>query len=57
MKKTHLVIDLHYTEDEGQSCFAGTQKECNEFAATQSPYFMYTVVPMLQNELEAYNGK
>ena len=52
--KTHEVLDLHYHPDEGQGCFAGTLQECEEFAATQTPHFMYKVVPMLKEEIEAY---
>jgi len=52
MKKTHEVLDLHYTQDEGQGCFDGTKQECDDFAATQSPHFMYKVVPMTKQEIE-----
>jgi len=52
MKKTHEVLDLHYHEDEGQGCFDGTREECEEFAATQSPSFMYKVVAMTKQEIE-----
>jgi hypothetical protein len=52
MEKTHKVLDLHYHEDEGQECFDGTQQECEEFASTQSPSFMYKVVPMTKEEKE-----
>lgn len=54
IKKTHLVLDLHYTHDEGQDCFDGTRQECEDFAATQSPHFMYQVVPMTKEEIEAH---
>lgn len=53
--KTHLVLDLQYTEDEGQSCFAGTMQECYTFSETQSPQFMYKVVPMTKYEMDVYN--
>lgn len=52
--KTHLVLDLHYTEDEGQDVFVGTHSECEDFASEQSPYFMYKVVPMSQEEIINY---
>ena len=52
--KTHQVLDLHYHEDEGQGCFDGTQQECVEFAATQTPHFMYKVVPMTKEEIETH---
>ena len=53
--KTHRVLDLHYSSDEGQSCFVGTQQECEEFATEQSPHFMYKVVPMTKEEIESYH--
>ena len=49
--KTHEVLDLHYHEDEGQGCFDGTRQECEDFAATQSPSFMYKVVPMTKEDV------
>lgn len=54
-KKTHQVLDLHYHADEGQGCFVGTEIECQEFAATQTPYFMYKVVPLTKEEIEIVN--
>lgn len=50
--KTHVVLDLHYHEDEGQECFDGTKQECEDFVATQSPKFMYKVVPMTEEEIK-----
>jgi hypothetical protein len=50
--KTHQVLDLHYTPDEGQGCFTGTKMQCEEFASSQSPSFMYKVVPMTKEEIE-----
>ena len=52
--KTHKVLDLHYHEDEGQDCFCGTKKECEDFASTQTSTFMYKVVPMTKEEIETY---
>lgn len=52
--KTHQVLDLHYHENEGQGCFDGTQKECEDFAAKQTPHFMYKVVPMSKEEIESH---
>lgn len=49
--KTHVVLDLHYTIDEGQGCFDGTLQECDDYVSTQSPYFTYKVVPMLKEEI------
>lgn len=50
--KTHKVIDMVYTEEEGNSVFAGTLKECQEWASQQG--FGYQVVPMTKEEIEAY---
>jgi hypothetical protein len=54
-RKTHLVIDLVYHEDEGNSVFAGTLQECNDWVATQSDSFTYQVVPMTIQELKIHN--
>ena len=29
--KTHKVLNLIYTEEEGQECFSGTYQECLDF--------------------------
>jgi hypothetical protein len=52
--KTHKVLDLHYHPEEGQGCFDGTLQECEEWAATQSPQFMYKVVPMTTDEIRLH---
>ena len=52
--KTHVVLDLHYLPQEGQECFVGTRKECEDFVEKQSPYYMYKVVPMTKEEIEQY---
>ena len=52
--KTHQVLDLHYRPDEGQGCFVGTREQCEDFAARQSPAFMYHVVPLTGQEIDAY---
>jgi len=54
IKKTHEVLDLHFHPDEGQGCFDGTREECENFAATQSPHFMYKVVTMTQEEIDSH---
>lgn len=55
-RKTHLVLDLVYTPDEGQDCFAGTEQECNDYVAEQkNDYFMYQVVLMTEQELKEHN--
>lgn len=50
--KTHEVLDLHLLPNEGQGCFDGSYEECVEYAATQTPYFMYKVVPMTSEMIE-----
>lgn len=54
MKKTHIVLDLTYHEDEGQQCFAGTHQECLDFISEQDTIGLQ-VVPMLKEKLELYN--
>lgn len=36
--KTHKVLDLIYTEEEGQVCFVGTIQECMNFVEEQNDY-------------------
>lgn len=50
--KTHVVLDLFYPPDECPECFDGTREECEEFAASQHPHFMYKVLPMTKEEIE-----
>lgn len=52
--KTHLVLDLAYLPEEGQDVFSGTKQECDDFVASQSDHFMYKVVPMTKQEMDAY---
>lgn len=52
--KTHEVIDLFYTEDEGNGVFVGTFKECNEFIESQTDYFTYRIVPMTPEQIRNY---
>lgn len=52
LRATHHVLDLHYRPDEGQSEYCGTEQECIDWAATQTPYFMYQVVPLTMKERE-----
>ena len=52
--KTHQVLDLHYIPEEGQGCFVGTRQECEDFATSQTPHFMYKVVPMTKEEMRTY---
>lgn len=56
--KTHKVLDLMYTVDEGQSCFSGTHQECAEFISEQahsSSISMFKVVPMESWEINLAN--
>ena len=57
LKKTHKVLDQTYTPEEGQECFAGSFEQCNDFISKQSDFFMYKVVPLMENEVEIYNKK
>ena len=53
--KNHKVLDLIYHADEGQECFVGTEKECNDFIESQGgPDFTYLIVPMTKAEVENY---
>lgn len=46
----YIVLDLHYTKDEGQECFVGTYEECEEFIQEQgSCYFMYKIIPKYES--------
>jgi len=55
--KTHQVLDLVYSESEGQGCFVGTLDECNDFVSQQggNNSFLYKVVPLTKEELEFEN--
>jgi hypothetical protein len=45
--KTHKVLDLAYTVEEGQDIFTGTYKECCDFIVEQgSASFIYEIVPL-----------
>jgi hypothetical protein len=47
MKETHIVLDLMYTEEEGQECFTGTYSECFDFMTEQPMSFAYKIVPIV----------
>ncbi len=34
--------------------FDGTREECEAYAETQTPHFMYKVVPMTKEEMERH---
>lgn len=54
-KITHKVLDLHYTEEEGQECYTGSLEECEFWVSFQSPEFMYQIVPLPKQQVEVYN--
>lgn len=51
---THQVLYLTYHEDEGNSCFVDTEKECNDFVAEQNS-IGYQVLPLIGGELKMHN--
>ena len=58
---THKVIDLHYTEDEGNVDYIGTFEECQEYYDEQAKHgsvncFMLRIEPLSPNELEMYQS-
>lgn len=53
-RKTHMVIDMTYHEDEGNSVFAGTGEECYKWVSEQG--FGYEVVSMTNEELKIHNS-
>jgi len=54
-KKTHLVLDLIYTPEEGQVCFTGTLDECTKFVAEQETYG-FKIMPMSEEEFKVHNN-
>ena len=48
--KTYKVLDLVYTEEEGQGCFTGTYEECFDFMTEQPMAFAYKIVPLTEEE-------
>jgi hypothetical protein len=55
---THKVIDLAFTEEEGQEDFAGTHLQCigylNEQNSSGEQYTL-RIVPLIKEELKLYN--
>lgn len=47
---THKVIDLMYTEEEGQDTLVGTEEECNIFVTEQDCVGL-RVVPLTRDEI------
>lgn len=52
--KTHKVIDIVLTEEEGNEVFVGTRKECEEWKFEQG--FGYKIVPMTLTEVYLHNN-
>ena len=55
--KTHKVLDLHYTTEEGQDDFVGAIEECQEYVSKQTVYFMYKIVELSAYEINFYNNE
>lgn len=53
MKKTHKVIDVIYTEEEGNVAFIGSFTECHDFKNQQG--FGYQIIPLNRNEIITAN--
>jgi len=52
-KKTHIVLDLLYTPEEGQDCFDGTFQECMDFISKQGgSTYMYEIIEMTKEQIE-----
>ena len=51
--KTHKVIDLVYTEAEGNEVFVGTQKECEDWRTEQG--YGYQILPLSKEEKLIHN--
>lgn len=44
----YVVLDLVYTEEEGQECFSGTYEECEKYIQEQGGWEgMYKIVPKI----------
>ena len=54
--ETHKVLDMIYTEDEGQECFSGTYGQCFDFVAEQMMCYAYKIVPLTREEKESKNS-
>ncbi len=51
---SHKVIDLVYGEDEGNSIFVGTLKECDDYVSTQPDFWTYQIIPLTSEEIKNY---
>ena len=59
--KTHKVIDLHYSESEGNTDFVGTFEECQDYYEEQckmclTDSFMLRIENLSSSEYETYNS-
>lgn len=52
--KTHKVIDVILTEEEGNEVFVGTLRECEDWKSEQG--FGYKIVPLTFAEIEIHNN-
>jgi len=56
-KKTHKVLDLVFTEEEGQECFVGSHRECIEFVEDQGGFMStFEIIPLSKEEIEYHNS-
>lgn len=52
--KTHKVIDIILTEEEGNEVFVGTRQECEVWKSFQG--FGYMIVPLTLSEIADHNN-
>jgi hypothetical protein len=51
VKPTHVVLDMMYTEEEGQESFHGSYQECEDFIIEQNQHLCvntYKTVPIIK---------
>lgn len=53
---THRVIDLAFTEAEGNVEMNGSYEECMKFVSSQNDYFTYKIEPLLPHEIASLNA-
>jgi len=51
--KTHEVLDLFYTVEEGQGTLIGTLEECNKFITEQGDA-SYVINPLTDQQIKDY---
>ena len=52
--KTHKVIDMILTEEEGNEVFVGTRQECEDWKSSQG--FGYIIIPLTLSETADHNN-